>query len=225
MYYKQLYVFHEDTPIPAVIRNYCEEDFTSLIALQEKCFPAPFPKELWWNREQLLNHISLFPEGALCLEIDGQIAGSMTTLLVDLAEHHLQHTWSNLTDHGYIRTHNPLGESLYVVDISVDPNFRGAGIGKCLMHAMYQVVVHLGLERLVGGSRIPGYHKMADSMTAKQYVEAVVKGDLNDPVLSFLLRCGRTPVEIIPDYLVDEESGHYGVLMEWKNPFILAQKE
>ena len=88
------------------------------------------------------------------------------------------------------------------------------------MLSMYDVVVQLGLERLLGGGRIPGYHKIANEMTAEQYVEAVIKGDLKDPVITFLLRCGRTPVKVVANYLEDEESCNYGALMEWKNPFL-----
>lgn len=84
---------------------------------------------------------------------------------------------------------------------------------------VYEVVVHKGLDRLLGGGRMPGYYKYADEMSAEQYVDAVVSGDLKDPVISFLLRCGRTPLGIVANYLEDEESRNYAVLMEWKNPF------
>jgi ribosomal protein S18 acetylase RimI-like enzyme len=219
MYRKELYVFDQDRPIPAVIRNYEEKDFPALIRIQQESFPPPFPSELWWNTEQLSNHVSLFPEGALCIEVDGEIAGSMTGLLVDFDPNHPVHTWADITDNGYIRNHNPNGDTLYVVDISVRPSYRKLGLGKWLMLSMYEVVVHKGLKRLLGGGRIPGYHKKANEMTAEQYLEGVVKGEWKDPVITFLLRCGRTPVKVIPNYLEDEESCHYGVLMEWKNPF------
>lgn len=62
-------------------------------------------------------------------------------------------------------------------------------------------------------------YKYADEMSAEQYVDAVVSGNLKDPVISFLLRCGRTPLGIVANYLEDEESRNYAVLMEWKNPF------
>ena len=88
-----------------------------------------------------------------------------------------------------------------------------------MMLSMYELVVQLGLERLLGGGRMPGYHKYAKNLSAKQYIAEVVAGTIYDPVISFLLRCGRTPIEVVEDYLQDEESCHYGVLMEWKNPF------
>ncbi|MFC0470494.1 GNAT family N-acetyltransferase [Halalkalibacter kiskunsagensis] len=219
MYRKEFFVFDEDRPALAVIRNYKEEDFSGLIRIQQESFPPPFPSDLWWNTEQLHNHVTLFPEGALCIEVNGEIAGSMTGLLVDFDPKHPEHTWEEITDNGYISNHKPNGKTLYVVDISVRPSYRKLRLGKWLMLAMYDVVVHKGLDRLLGGGRMPGYHKKAKEMTPVQYLEAVVKGELKDPVITFLLRCGRTPIKIVDNYLEDTESSNYGALMEWKNPF------
>jgi ribosomal protein S18 acetylase RimI-like enzyme len=219
LYRKELYVFDDDRPVPAVIRNYQEPDFPDLIRIQQESFPPPFPAELWWNPEQLHNHVTLFPEGALCVEVNGEMAGSMTCLMVNFDPNHADHTWEEITDKGYIRNHDPNGNTLYVVDICVRPAYRKLGLGKWLMLSMYDVVVHKGLERLLGGGRMPGYHKKAKEWTAEQYLDAVVKGEWKDPVISFLLRCGRTPVKVVANYLEDEESCNYATLMEWKNPF------
>ncbi|QFT90215.1 Acetyltransferase (GNAT) family protein [Bacillus sp. THAF10] len=219
MYRKDLYVFDQDQPKKAVIRNYGTQDFKDLILVQQESFPPPFPSDLWWNEEQLQNHVTLFPEGALCVEIDGKIAGSMTGLLVNHDPHKPDHTWEEITDNGYIRNHQPQGNTLYVVDISVSPSFRKLGLGKWLMQSMYEVVIQLQLDRLLGGGRMPGYHKHAETMSAQTYLEKVLNGEIKDPVITFLLRCGRTPVKIIENYLEDEDSKNYGTLMEWKNPF------
>ncbi|WP_368659009.1 GNAT family N-acetyltransferase [Metabacillus halosaccharovorans] len=219
MYRKEFYVFDHDKPIKAVIRNYEKEDFQKLIQIQQESFPPPFPSDLWWNKDQLENHVNLFPEGALCIEVDGEMAGSMTGLIVHFDPEHPTHTWEEITDGGFIGNHDPNGNTLYVVDICVKPSYRKFGLGKWLMLSMYDVVIHLGLDRLLGGGRMPGYHKKAENMSAEQYVEAVVNGTVKDPVLTFLLRCSRTPIGVVPHYLDDEESCHYGTLMEWKNPF------
>ncbi|KKI90518.1 acetyltransferase [Bacillus sp. SA1-12] len=224
MYLKELYVFNDDQPIPAIIRNYKPEDFAGLIKIQEESFPPPFPAELWWNTEQLSNHVKLFPEGALCMEVNGEIVASMTGLIVDFDPHHPEHSWEEITDNGYIKNHTPNGNTLYVVDIGVRPAYRKYGLGKWLMQSMYEVVVHLGLERLLGGGRMPDYHKVAHELTAHDYINEVMKGNLKDPVITFLLRCGRTPVKLVANYLEDEESHHYGVLMEWKNPCFTSIK-
>lgn len=219
MYRKEFFVFDQDKPVPVVIRQYVEKDFPDLIRIQQESFPPPFPSELWWNKEQLTNHITLFPQGALCIEVNGKMAGSMTGLLVDFDYNQSDHSWDEMTDNGYIRNHIPSGNTLYVVDIGVSPIYRKLGLGKWLMFSMYDIVVHMRLERLLGGGRMPGYHKVSKERSPEQYLDAVIKGDLKDPVISFLLSCGRTPVKVVADYLEDEESCHYGTLMEWKNPF------
>lgn len=164
MYRKECYVFYDNRPMPAVIRNYTEKDFSELIRIQQESFPPPFPEELWWNEEQLKNHVTLFPEGALCIEVDGEIAGSMTGLIVDFDPNHPEHTWEEITDNGYIQNHNPAGNTLYVVDICVRPFYRKLGLGKWLMFSMYHVVVQKQLDRLLGGGRMPGFYKYQDIM-------------------------------------------------------------
>jgi ribosomal protein S18 acetylase RimI-like enzyme len=219
MYRKEQYLYLQEKNVRAVIRNYKKEDFANLIQIQKESFPPPFPSDLWWNEEQLTNHVDLFPEGAICIEINGVIAGSMTGLLVNFNPEQPLHTWEDITDSGYIRNHKKDGDSLYVVDICVRPEYRKLNLGKLLMQSMYETVIQLKLERLIGGGRMPGYHKHAKELTPDQYADRVVQGELHDPVVSFLLRCGRTPVSLVPNYLDDEESKHYALLMEWRNPF------
>ncbi|TLS49453.1 GNAT family N-acetyltransferase [Paenibacillus antri] len=220
-YRSEFYAFdREGRPTKAVVRNYGAEDFAALIDIQRECFPPPFPSELWWTEEQLASHTRLFPEGAICVEADGKLVGSMTALIVRYDPSASSHTWAETTGNGFITPHDPAGDTLYVVDVSVRPAYRAYGFGKAMAHAMYHLVVEKRLARLLGGGRMSGYHRYADTMSAEGYAEAVVAGRLKDPVITFLLRCGRTPVRVAANYLDDEESRDYALLMEWKNPFI-----
>lgn len=216
---KELYIRSGEGLAKAVIRNYDRSDFKGLIDVQKACFPPPFPEELLWNEEQLASHVTLFPQGAICAEVNGVIVGSMTGLIVHMSDYGQDHSWANVTDNGYIRNHNPGGDTLYVVDIAVAPEYRSSGLGKWMMVSLYETVVHLGLDRLLGGGRMPGYEARAGEATPEQYVEKVIAGEWNDPVISFLLRCGRLPAGITANYLEDEQSKNYAVLMEWRNPF------
>lgn len=219
MYSKKQYVFDGRKPVNVEIRHYNQFDFPELIAIQKESFPPPFPPELWWNDEQLENHVKLYPQGALCIEVEGELAGSMTALLTDFDPVHPEHTWQEITDDGYIRNHKPQGATLYIVDICIRPKYRSLKLGQLLMQSMYERVVQDGLERLLGGGRMPGYHRFSDKLSAEEYADQVIAGEIKDPVISFLLRCGRTPVAVVPNYVEDEESRNYALLMEWKNPF------
>ncbi|EGA89827.1 GCN5-related N-acetyltransferase [Planococcus donghaensis MPA1U2] len=219
MYKKKQYVFSFDKPVSVEIRQYTKSDFPALMAIQKESFPPPFPSELWWNSEQLTNHTEYYPEGAICIEVEGEMAGSITALLTDFDPASPMNTWEEATDNGYIRNHNPKGKTLYIVDICIRPKYRSLKLGQLLMQAMYERVIQDRLARLLGGGRMPGFHRFSDQLTAAQYVEQVVSGEIKDPVISFLLRCGRTPVCVVANYLDDEESRGYALLMEWKNPF------
>ncbi|MEY8739432.1 GNAT family N-acetyltransferase [Bacillales bacterium AN1005] len=224
MYHKEIRITGPDRqrkPVRAVIRNYTEADFDELIRIQAESFPPPYPEELLWNHEQLASHVAHYADGAICIEVDGELAGSMTSLRMQWnPAQPSNHSWTEVTDDGYIRNHQPDGNTLYIVDLCVRPKYRKWGLAQLMMQAMYQLVIHQGMDRLLGAGRMPGYHLMAEQMSAEQYLEQVVAGELHDPVISFLLRCGRMPVGVTANYLDDEESCDYAALMEWSNPFI-----
>lgn len=220
MYRKEQFVFRGGKPVLAVVRYYTAKDFEALIEVQQESFPPPFPEELWWSEDQLASHISTYPEGALCVEVEGEIAGSLTGLLIDFDPVFPQHTWSEITGDGSISTHQADAKTLYIADICIKPSHRKLNLGKLLMEAVYERVVHDGLDRVLGGARMPGYGAQAGAMGPEEYVRQVLAGDLKDPVISFLMRCGRTPVGVAADYLEDEDSRNFALLMEWKNPFL-----
>ncbi|MCP3025922.1 GNAT family N-acetyltransferase [Halobacillus sp. A5] len=200
------------------IRNYEEQDFSRLIEVQKKAFPPPFPSDLWWDEEQLYNHISIFRDGCICIEVEGEIAGSMTAMRTEINEN-THHTWEEVTAGGTMRTHNPNGSVLYVVDICIDPAYRSLGLGSQLTQAMYETVVHYKLDRLMGGARMPAYHKYKNDLTPEEYVNLVLKNEITDPVLTFLFKAGRSPVCPMAEYIDDKESCNYGLITEWRNPF------
>ncbi|WP_341770354.1 GNAT family N-acetyltransferase [Aureibacillus halotolerans] len=219
IFYKELYFYPGNTPTFGTIRTYTPPDFEGLIRLQEECFPPPFPSELHWDVEQLQNHVTLFPDGALCAEVDGKLVGSITSLIVR-EEDYAEHTWATITDDGMIRNHNPQGDALYVVDLCVSPEFRGQGIGSKLMSSLYEVTTAYRLKKLFGGVRMPGYAKVADQLTPHEYLEDILSGKRTDPIVTMLMKSGRRPIKLLPDYIDDDQSKGYAVLMEWANPIL-----
>ena len=200
------------------IRPYTLADLPGLQVIQRECFPPPFPPELWWQPEQIATHARLFPEGALCAEDDGELVASATAHIVHWEPEQPAHTWSEASDNGWLRNHDATGNTLYGVDIAVRPAWRGQGVARALYESRYDLVRRLGLKRFLAGSRLSGYRLHADHLTPEQYADAVVRGDLSDPVITPQLRSGLRPVRVVRGYLPDEDSGDNALLMEWRNP-------
>ncbi|GAA3408036.1 GNAT family N-acetyltransferase [Paenibacillus hodogayensis] len=206
------------------IRPYRIHDYEELVAIQREAFPPPFPEELWWRKEQIAAHEDVYPQGAMIAFCDGIAAGSATSLIVTHTGR--PHTWVDISDNGCIRnTHEPLGDSLYGIDLCVRPAFRSRGIAAALYEARKQLVVRSGLKRFLAGCRIPGFCRYADRMDADEYVRRVAAGEYKDLVLSFMLRQGLRPIQVLDDYVEDEESLHKAVLVEWTNPAFAESTE
>jgi ribosomal protein S18 acetylase RimI-like enzyme len=210
--------------VSVIIRPYTNDDYDALLTVQREAFPPPFPESLWWKKEQIAAHVDTYPSGAMVAVCDGIIAGSSTSLIVAFAGK--PHTWEEVSDNGYIRrSHEPGGDSLYGIDLCVRPSYRSKGIAGALYEARKELVVRSGLKRFLAGCRIPGYHLHADRMDADEYVRRVVSGEFKDLVLSFMLRQGLSPIQVLDNYLKDEESLDKAVLVEWKNPALADKPE
>ncbi|MFC3883892.1 GNAT family N-acetyltransferase [Bacillus songklensis] len=197
-----------------IIRNIEYKDIDEIIELQKLCFPGMIP----WKREQLESHLSIFPEGQICVEFEGKIIGSCSSLMVNFDEYDAQHTWDDITDEGYITNHNPEGYNLYGIEVMVHPDYRGMKIGRRLYEAREELARELNLKSIIIGGRIPNYHKYARELTPRQYVQQVIKHKIYDPVLTFQLRNGFTLMRINRGYLPDDvASNKYATLMEWNN--------
>ncbi|RKP51646.1 GNAT family N-acetyltransferase [Cohnella endophytica] len=197
-----------------IIRNIEREDFGKIIALQNLCFPNMDP----WKLTQLENHVRIFPEGQICVEYDGEIIGSCSSLIVNFDDYLEQHTYSEITDKGNIRNHNPRGGNLYGMEVMVHPEFRRMKIGRRLYEARKRLAEHLNLKSIIVGGRIPGYHHYSDRMSPREYAEEVLQQNIYDPVLTFQMMNGFTLKRIITGYLSDDaDSKNFAALLEWNN--------
>ncbi|ASB68963.1 bifunctional GNAT family N-acetyltransferase/carbon-nitrogen hydrolase family protein [Bacillus subtilis] len=204
-----------------VIRNIEEKDIDKIIDLQKDCFPGMEP----WKREHLISHLEHFPEGQFCAEFEGEIIGSCSSLLINFDEYDDHHTWQDITDDGYITNHNPDGLNMYGIEVMVHPKYRRMKIGHRLYEARKDLARRLNLKSIIIGGRIPNYHKYAEEMTAREYVEQVTRHQIYDPVLSFQLMNGFTLMRINPNYLPDDTASiKYATLMEWNNVDYLPQQ-
>lgn len=197
------------------LRNIRHEDIDEVIELGNICFPNMEQ----WKREQLESHLRIFPEGQFCIEYNGKIIGSCSSLIIDFDEYEDEHTFNEITDNGYIRNHDPEGKNLYGIDVMVHPDFRRMKIGRRLYEARKKLCQEKNLESIIIGGRISNYHKHANVMTPREYVEAVIQQKLYDPPLTFQLMNGFVLKRINANYLSDDAASlKYATLMEWNNP-------
>ncbi|MFU8794698.1 MAG: GNAT family N-acetyltransferase [Dethiobacteria bacterium] len=197
-----------------VIRQAEDKDIEAIVDLTKICFPKMDP----WTREHLESHIKIFPEGQLCVEYDGQIIGSSSSLIVDFNEYEDRHTFDEITDDGYITNHDPEGKHLYGISIMVHPDFRRLHIGSRIYEARKELCQRLNLKSFLVGGRIPHYHKYAEEMSATEYVQQVIQQKIYDPVLSFQLLNDFKLKWVNPHYLSDDKASlSYAVLLEWSN--------
>ncbi|MCB1101907.1 MAG: GNAT family N-acetyltransferase, partial [Kiritimatiellae bacterium] len=197
-----------------VVRNIQPGDFDRIVAMQKACFPKMAP----WSREQFDSQMELFPEGQFCVEYDGEIVASATSLIVDFDLYSEWHNWKEISDNGYIRNHDPNGDALYGIEIMVDPEYRGMKLARRLYEARKNLVRERNLKSIVIGGRIPNYIQHKDKMNAHEYVENVQDKTLFDPVLTAQLANGFELKQLIPNYMPsDEDSAGWATYLEWTN--------
>ncbi|MFG0239847.1 MAG: GNAT family N-acetyltransferase, partial [Gimesia chilikensis] len=159
-----------------------------------------------------------FPEGQLCVEIDGRLAASSSSLILDYDPALEWHNWKAVADDGFIRNHNPKGDTLYGIEIMVHPEFRGMKLSRRLYDARKELCRNKNLSRIIIAGRIPGYHHYAKTLSAREYIDKVVDKAIYDQVLTAQLANGFSVEGLIPNYLPsDTESCGYATYLDWTN--------
>jgi len=197
-----------------VVRQVTLADHEQVVRLQLECFPGMKP----WTLPQWQSMLATFPEGQLGVDMDGEIVASSASLIVDYSEYATWHDWRTVADGGFIRNHDPEGDTLYGIEIQVSPRHRGMKLARRLYEARKRLCRERNLHRIVVGGRIPGYAAVKAEMTAQEYVAKVIRKERHDPVLTTQLSNGFIVEQIIPEYMPsDEDSAGFATCLEWHN--------
>jgi GNAT superfamily N-acetyltransferase len=179
-------------------------------------FPMANPDDLL-SADDIRAYAEMFPRGYFVALEDGVPVGQGAGIYLDFDFDHPQHTIAGITGDHQCANHDPDGQWYYGTDISVHPDFRGRGIGGLLYRARKALVVEDGKRGIIAGASLPGYFEHKGAMSAGEYVERVVAGELTDPTLSFQISQGFEVRGMLEGYLEDEADDGWAALIVWES--------
>ncbi|AZI22951.1 GNAT family N-acetyltransferase [Chryseobacterium taklimakanense] len=198
------------------IRRLTLDDYDALIEVMKKSYPEM--RDDVWDKRNIQKLTSIFPDGQICVTVDGKVAAASLSIIVQYELYGDDHTYAEITGNSTFNTHYNSGNVLYGIEMFVDPEFRSLRLGRRLYDARKELCEKLNLKSIVIGGRIPNYHQYMDELTPRQYIQKVRKKEIYDPVLTFQLSNSFQPIRILKNYLPgDTSSQDNAVLMEWSN--------
>ncbi len=204
--------FYRKLPDGLVLLNARPEHAAQLEALQRICFPTLSDDERF-KAAHFLHHQQIFGPGQL-VALDGErVVGATATLRLRFDPAHVNHTFADIIQGGWLTAHDPVGDWLYGADISTHPDYRGRGIGRALYAARQELVWRLGLAGQMTAGMIPGYGEVKHTMSAEDYYAGVLAGTIHDATLSMQIATGFEPHGLLPNYLNDPVCDNYAVLL------------
>ncbi|MDW7732883.1 MAG: N-acetyltransferase [Methanolobus sp.] len=112
------------------IRHAKKEDMDRIMLIEHESFHQNIVE----SRDVFAERIELFPEGFLLLEIDGSIAGYISSEIWEYTESIEQERFS--LDHTIADVHTTAGSQLYISSIGILKRHRGKGYGKLLFREL-----------------------------------------------------------------------------------------
>lgn len=180
----------------------------------------------YWKESHIKTLIDKFRDGQVVIKINGEIAGCALSIIVDYDKFDELDSYKDMTGNYSFSTHDSDGDVLYGIDVFIKKEYRGLRLGRRLYDYRKELVEKLNLRGIAFGGRIPGYHKHADKLSPKEYIEKVKRKEIHDPVLNFQMSNDFHPTKILKGYLVgDENSGEFAVLLEWDNIYFTKKSK
>ena len=172
----------------------------------------------YWRKYHIKSLIEKFPEGQVVIKVNGQLAGCALSIILDYNQFDDHHTYEDITGNFTFSTHTDRGDVLYGIDVFIKKEYRGLRLGRRLYDYRKELTERLNLRGIAFGGRIPNYHKYAEQLSPKEYIDKVKRKEIHDPVLNFQISNDFHPSKILKGYLEgDSASGEFAVLLEWDN--------
>ena len=197
------------------LRNLQMDDYDQLARSFKRIYGD---EDVFWTKAQIKKLITIFPEGQVVIIVDEKIVGCALSIIVDYNMVKGDHTYAQVTGNETFNTHNANGNILYGIEMFIHPDYRGLRLARRMYEYRKELCEKLNLKAIMFGGRIPNYHKYADKMRPKEYIERVRSREIYDPVLTFQLSNDFHVRRVMSNYLPnDEESKHCATLLQWDN--------
>lgn len=199
-----------------ILRHAQLTDVAAISALSKRVYGA----QDGYSGRQVRGQINNFPEGQFVAEFDGKIVGHAATFIISGKFALKPHTWAEITGNGYASRHDPDGDYLYGMEVSVDPRYRRLRIGQRLYRARKNLCEDWALKGIVFGGRMPGYNRRSKKYSdPMDYIRAVQERTIRDVAINFHLAQDFAPIGVLPNYdKTDTPSCGFATHMLWQNP-------
>ena len=196
--------------------NLTEELAPKCAELELSTFDHANPEDLL-QEEDMLAYARTFPEGFFVVLHGDKVVGQAGGIYLNFDFDHPQHTIAEITGDHQCANHDPDGDWYYGTDIIVHPDYRRRGIGKELYELRKALVIRDGKKGIIAGGYLPGYAEHKSEMSASEYCDKVVAGELYDGTLSFQLQNGFEVRGVLENYIEDDATDGWASLIVWRN--------
>ncbi|MBI5356128.1 GNAT family N-acetyltransferase [Candidatus Collierbacteria bacterium] len=214
--------------VNSLINHLADSDLEEIVRVEKNTWPADWQAPI----EKFKARIAKFPQGAIGVFENGNLVGVSTSMRINFdpnttSDYHK--TWDQITGDGFIATHEPDGNTLYVVSVGVQKESQGNGYGQRLVAKQFELAKNLGCECLMLGARLPKFRESLsrqdinpDSLSATELIQKAQgyldskrnDGLRQEPEIRFYEKCGLKVLKLTdPNFGPDPESCNFGVIM------------
>jgi len=199
-------------------------DYRELKKVMEQSYEAYEDEP--WRLSEFETLLEKFPEGQLCVSVNGKVVAIALALIVKYSRFGDNHTYSQIVGQYTFGTHDPDGDVLYGIEVFVHPDYRGMRLARRLYDARKELCESLNLRSIVIGGRMMRYAEFAERLSPREYINAVKANEIDDAVLNFQFSNDFHIKKVLRGYLPkDVGSKEYAALMEWNNIYYEANEK
>ncbi|MCB0337325.1 MAG: hypothetical protein KDD62_13505, partial [Bdellovibrionales bacterium] len=154
-----------------------------------------------WSDKDISDLLHAFPEGQICVEVNGQPVAAALGLTVRYSIFAEQHTFEDIMNRLEKAHDSKKGDTYYCIETFIEPDYHDRALDERMYDAGKALCERLNLKGIFVGNRIQSYKEYQDSLSPRDYIDKVQKGELPEPLLWFQLSNNFHVKRILKDYL------------------------